>query len=461
MNQDNQNSKLRIYTLSNYSEELIAVAFAKTSRSPEPFDKIAKELDETKSSKFHERWVVGYGHSSVAEHAILHIAVENASRLAVDYLENSRLVSYTEKSTRYQVITKDLIYVPNFDEENRTLYLETVEYLFNSYNLAIEKFIKYFETVEPKNEQNQKKRKMIIKLRAIDNARFLLPLSTYANVGITINARSLEYMLTKLFSNPLNELKEIATEIKKHGEKEVPTLIKYANESKYLSKINNVIKFEYSDVNSNSNYSVKLVEFDSDAEDKILSSFLYKFSNLDYETAKQKVKNMDGNEREKLFDKVIGDRGKFDRVIREMEYTDYTFDMIMDFGAYYELKRHRMATITPQEIGIDLGSYVPQDFKDAGLEELFYDSIKKSEDSYKKLKDKYPNEAKYICTNANRRRVLVKMNLRELYHFIPLRASPMAHFTIRAVARDMLKELEKVHPLLVKYMLIRDSKRVE
>ncbi|MHB1481602.1 MAG: FAD-dependent thymidylate synthase, partial [Bellilinea sp.] len=81
------------------SPETIAVTFAKTSRSPQSFREIAAELNEDKSAQFHEKWVVGYGHASVAEHAVLHIAVENASRLAVEALESSRLASYTEKST--------------------------------------------------------------------------------------------------------------------------------------------------------------------------------------------------------------------------------------------------------------------------------------------------------------------------------------------------------------------------
>ena len=92
--------------------ETIAVAFAKTSRSPESFRQIAAELTEEKSSEFHEKWVVGYGHASVAEHAMLHIAVENISRLAVESLESNRLASYTEKSTRYQKWGPEDFYVP-------------------------------------------------------------------------------------------------------------------------------------------------------------------------------------------------------------------------------------------------------------------------------------------------------------------------------------------------------------
>jgi thymidylate synthase ThyX len=56
--------------------------------------------------------VVGYGHSSVAEHAVLHIAAENISRLAVECLESNTAGTYTEKSTRYQQWGLDDFYPP-------------------------------------------------------------------------------------------------------------------------------------------------------------------------------------------------------------------------------------------------------------------------------------------------------------------------------------------------------------
>ena len=40
--------------------EVIAVAFAKTSRSPQSFREIAAELTDEKSAEFHEKWVVGF-----------------------------------------------------------------------------------------------------------------------------------------------------------------------------------------------------------------------------------------------------------------------------------------------------------------------------------------------------------------------------------------------------------------
>src|SRR5512136_1045534 len=122
-----------------YTPEVIAVAFAKTSRTPETFRQIADELTDEKSAQFHEKWVVGYGHSSVAEHAVLHIAAENISRLAVETLESNRLASYTEKSTRYQRWTSDLFHIPSELDGHplRSLYIDTCAMLFECYQQSL------------------------------------------------------------------------------------------------------------------------------------------------------------------------------------------------------------------------------------------------------------------------------------------------------------------------------------
>ena len=88
-------TKQKIYLLSpkKLSPEVIAVTFAKTSRSPLSFQEIADELSDESSAEFHEKWVVGYGHASVAEHAVLHIAIENISRMAIECIESNRLAS--------------------------------------------------------------------------------------------------------------------------------------------------------------------------------------------------------------------------------------------------------------------------------------------------------------------------------------------------------------------------------
>src|SRR5512144_2182960 len=91
-----------VFALSGLPEEVIAVLFAYYSRSRDDLrTNLAKlladqELDVAtaapvrpalalatdKARAFHEKWVVGYGHASVAEHAVIHLAIENASIVA-------------------------------------------------------------------------------------------------------------------------------------------------------------------------------------------------------------------------------------------------------------------------------------------------------------------------------------------------------------------------------------------
>ena len=130
----------RVYPLDaqKLTEEQIAVAFAMTSRRPEAFDEIAEQVSQDKAADFHERWVLGYGHSSVAEHAVLHLAIENISRVACDTLEDNRLASYTEKSSRYQVFPDGYYYVPpeiNSQPDLTKLYKQTCDLLFQEYHL--------------------------------------------------------------------------------------------------------------------------------------------------------------------------------------------------------------------------------------------------------------------------------------------------------------------------------------
>ncbi len=229
----------RIYLLSpkDLNPETIAVTFAKTSRSPKPFDEIAAELTDASSARFHEKWVVGYGHASVAEHAVLHLALENISRLAIETIEGNRLASYTEKSTRYQQWEGDAFFVPE-ELKNQPLqngYRETCQHLFSTYQMCVPKVQDWLRQVNPRGQdESEKAFERRIHPAAVDICRFLLPSASLANVGVTINARALEYAICKMLSSPLEEVRQIGETVLAAGKQETPTLIKYAGCNAYL-----------------------------------------------------------------------------------------------------------------------------------------------------------------------------------------------------------------------------------
>ena len=232
----------RVYPLDAQllTEEQIAVAFAMTSRRPEPFDEIARQVSEEKAADFHERWVLGYGHASVAEHAVVHLAVENISRLACDALEDNRLASYTEKSSRYQVMDADSFHIPAELDGLPVLrreYVDACRHLFQTYQQLIDGCIEHLRGVH-KQRARESDAAYHLRLRRIatDGCRSVLPASTLTNVGITANARTLEHAISKLMSSELQEERELGDAVRKQGREITPTLIKYADVVEFLRR---------------------------------------------------------------------------------------------------------------------------------------------------------------------------------------------------------------------------------
>ena len=53
--------------------------------------------------------------------------------------------------------------------------------------------------------------------------------------------------------------------------------------------------------------------------------------------------------------------------------------------------------------------------------------------------------------------MLAQFNLREAFAFCQLRSAANAHFSIRRVAQKIFEDMARVHPLLTKYMKLREE----
>jgi thymidylate synthase ThyX len=469
-----------IYLLSprSLSPETIAVAFAKTSRSPESFRAIAAELSDEKSAQFHEKWVVGYGHASVAEHAVLHIAFENVSRLAIESIEGNRLASYTEKSTRYQKWGQDDFTIPP-ELEGQPLcgeYVDTIRFLFKTYADSLEPVRSLILGRFPRRE-NEKDEAWDRRIRSkyVDVCRFILPAASLANVGMTANARVLENMIRKMLSHELEEVRQIGVKVKEVALCETPTLVKYADAVPYLVEtMEEFVHRKSSILAPHAHLSWRtvpgsagvadrksewctLIDYDQDGEQKVLAAALYRFGEISYADALAYVESLNEDGKVALANSLLGRLGKFDIPLRELEYSTYTFDLIMDQGAYAEFKRHRMMTQTPQKLTTRLGYAMPRLITEAGYGSQYQAAMESASKMYEKLYELDPNVAQYVVPNGFNRRVLAQFNLREAYAFCQLRSAANAHFSIRRIAQRIYEELARVHPLLTKYMKLHDE----
>jgi len=452
-----------IYLLSPraLSPETIAVAFAKTSRSPESFRAIAAELSDEKSAQFHEKWVVGYGHASVAEHAVLHIAFENVSRLAIESIEGNRLASYTEKSTRYQKWGSDDFFVPAELDGHplRQNYVDTIQLLFRTYAESLGPVRSLVRERFPRRE-NEKDEAWDRRIRSkyVDVCRFLLPAASLANVGMTANARVLENMIRKMLSHELMEVREIGEKAKEVALGETPTLVKYANAVPYLSETFNEFNHRISNIESRQSEDwCTLISCDENGENKILAAALYRFGEMAYAAALAHVNNLSSAQREELAGSLLGRLDKFDVPLRELEYSTYTFDLLMDQGAYAEFKRHRMMTQTPQRLTTRLGYATPRLITESGFGSQYNAAMEAASQMFETMYAINPNVAQYVVPNGFNRRVLAEFNLREAFAFCQLRSAANAHFSIRRVAQRMYEEICRVHPLLTRYMKLYEE----
>ena len=448
------------------TEEQIAVAFAMTSRVPDPFDVIAQRVSEEKAADFHERWVLGYGHASVAEHAVVHLAVENISRLACDALEDNRLASYTEKSSRYQVIDDGCFHTPVELDSHPALrqeYQSTCQRLFAVYQDLIDRCMTYLRGVHSqRGRESDSAYTLRLRRIATDGCRSVLPASTLTNVGVTANARTLEHAISKLMSSELEEEQQLGSLLREQGRAVTPTLIKYADYVEYLAGLPKARKaladsLESPSEQEQSPVEVRLVHWDPQAEEKVTAALLYSARGMEYAESWSRAQAMSADERLQILDDFLSGLGPHDAPPREFETVDYTFEFLLDYGAFREFRRHRMQTYLPQALTVGHGIRIPSVIASAGLEEPFIEATGTAERTYHKLHEEVsPAVAQYVVTHAHNRRLISKMNLRECYHLFKLRTSPMAHESIREPMQEALRLVTEVHPQLFRHLQLRD-----
>ena len=123
---------------------------------------------------------------------------------------------------------------------------------------------------------------------------------------------------------------------------------------------------------------VDLVDHDPEAEKKLAAALLYRFAETSYSQVWARVEEMDPRGRQQVIAACLDQLGPHDPPVRELELVDYTFEMVMDYGAYREFKRHRMQTYIPQPLTVANGYLTPDLLREASLEDVFVQSTGRS-----------------------------------------------------------------------------------
>ncbi len=470
------NTDRDIYTVSNIPEEVVAVIFAYVSRSPKGFreniDTVIQEeqLGQERAAKFHEKWVLNYGHASVAEHAAVHVGIERVSRLFSSVLElSNEYMSFTEYSQRYQKPVKGDFYLPKELSEKPSLnndFIELNNYLYDIYAGLNDTLFEYLKDTVPTEEGTEERiHHRALEKVAFEDARYALSLATFTNLGLTANARAIEDSLTKLLSSQYPEVRKRAEEIKEEVRFSVPTLVKYANENEYIAGTRAELEELGGSLNEGDKSgspaeepSVNLLEWtgkDSEspegtALDQMVRAILFEHSNLSYDEIEKKLTGKDSAYKLEILKKSIEKLGKFDNPINAFKLVQYKAEFVISEACWHQLLRHRKTDWIYKEPGVYDGITMPPNVESAGIAGDLRTAVKESEKLYHRLREEgFPLTASYVVTNAHNRRLLGSFDLWELFHLVNLRMSEGAQWDIKNVTRTLADEIGRHHPHLI------------
>ena len=133
---------------------------------------------------------------------------------------------------------------------------------------------------------------------------------------------------------------------------------------------------------------------------------------------------------------------------RAFESIDYSFELLTNYGTFRDLHRHRILTISRQLLSTAYGFDTPEEIIELGIEKDYKDCMYASNDAYKSISLKMPNEAQYVVNFAYRYPYFVKMNLREACHMIELRTTPQGHPDYRRICQQIYYLIRKVNPVI-------------
>src|SRR3982074_2686695 len=144
-------TSVEVFAVYGVEPEIQAYAMAKYSRSSLSMKESLKEITQQKAEKFLNTFYFQYGHRSIADLAHIALAVEKLSILAAIELADEQRWDGQERSTRYQDFKKSGYFTPDFgsDEQARTLYRETVDFLFAEYEALSAHMTQHLISITP------------------------------------------------------------------------------------------------------------------------------------------------------------------------------------------------------------------------------------------------------------------------------------------------------------------------
>lgn len=371
------------------------------SRSTGGIKSHLKVLQEKGAENFMEKFYVGYGHKSIGDCGSATIFVEGVSMLAAKAIQDWRLYSGQEASTRYV----DFSHQPFLDILNTSESKQILEDWRDFYlqlQIPVQEHLKKKFVLGP--DENEKTYEKAIIARAFDITRGFLPAGASTNLAWRMNFRQFADEIMMLRHHPLAEVRDIAEKSEK------------ALQNLFLQS------FSHKRYDGTESYNHFLME-NYYYENEKAEDFKFVFNGVDTEMLKEFKEILEKRPARTELPNFIANTGSL------------TYEFLLDFGSFRDLQRHRA-----------IAQRMPLLVENHGFGEWYIDS----------LPDEWKQKTLDFVSIQQQKIDNLKCDKYQKQYYLPMGYKVPCQLTGDLKAITYLAELRStrfVHPTLVKQML--------
>jgi hypothetical protein len=410
-----------------------AAILAKYCRSAESARDLIAGVDEAKAAAFQEKWVLGFGHKSVAELATIPICFEGVSIVASKMIERLQRIGCAEKSTRVQKFGRESFVPDKIPELGLAPELTALAHeAYDLYDSLVEQVGNQFASDPTKKGMSP----LDLSRATFDVCRYLLPAGTATNLGIVVNLTDLSGLISELMASGNPEFCEIGSNLLGCSSSLGGPLIRHVQPEPWLAQW----EPRYGWMGPHRVRDVPCVHVVSQPPEGAAERIFTKALLFYHMTSG-------------AFDSAMRARPEKCEVPKIFGTEHFGFNVTVDYGAFRDLQRHRRCTQIPAPLTTQIGYVIPDPIRGTPAGTRFADLMDKfalygwRRDALARVQlDQYAIPMAFLHSTH------FEMDVRELYYIVELR-TPKAgrHIAYRRIAWWMYELARQADPSMMQW----------
>jgi flavin-dependent thymidylate synthase len=439
------------------------VTSEQTAKKPQLRDKIADSIFKA-------------GHHTTIQHCHVQFQISNISRHCVwSFLHAHQFYNSEQTSQRYCKVAPSAIAVPAFDHPDfKTKYLETVEFQMKTYHELIEDLkpivASQYYKIFPHRPDIKRWRKVIEK-KAMEIARYVLPISTFTSLYHTVSfVTLLRYYKTCFQENTSTENYIVAHMMMLEVLKVAPELERFVEpmlsshempEELYSNSMTSGDTKEYLRIFDSLQCGKlsRLADYQQNAELTLANAARSVLGISSYPPSDKDIIELVMNPAKNKMLSTTMNTTMMSNLCRSMHHVHYTFKKRISHTADSQDQRHRTTPASRPVLYEHVSRNNSPDYitpklimEDAKIHRKYDEAMEKIWEGFRNVHSPF-EDSSYLLPNALTIRYYESGDLLGLYHKYKMRLCYNAQEEIWQASKEEVEAITAVHPNIGKWLL--------